>query len=249
MHIEFLGHSIANRNRRGLYDLFTDIIRKKYNATSKHDGFGLCSEERILYLLKKTKGIDLVVIFHANPAFWFGPGFECDFTTMSDREVEDYYSTRWTRFYEQARQDKLIDLDVDSSVNFWGESAITAFKDYNKYFYTREVNQNRHNGALMQIDQFITAKKIPAIHCITSPADIPMWFKFTSGIIDREIGNMQEIHLRNPGQERFLRDSNNDFIINPYKCSYNISDNSITEEGNIIIADILSKYIDQLKNI
>jgi len=248
MHIEFLGHSIANRNRRGSYDLFTDIIRKKYNATSKHDGFGLCSEERILYLLKKTKGIDLVVIFHADPAFWFGPGFECDFSTMSDREVEDYYSKHWTRFYEQVRQDKLIDKDTDPFISFGGESAITAFKDYNKYFYTREVNQNRHNGALMQIDQFITAKNIPVIHCITSPTDIPTWFKFTSGIIDREIGNMQANHLRDK-TGRFLKDSNNDYIINPYKCSYNISDNAITEEGNIIIADILSKYIDQLKNI
>ena len=248
MHIEFLGHSIANCNKKGSYDLFTDIIRKKYNATSKHDGFGLCSEERILYLLKKTKGIDLVVIFHADPAFWFGPGFDCDFTTMSDREVEEYYSKNWSKFYEQARQDKLIDKDTDPFIRFGGEAAITAFKDYNKYFYTREVNQNRHNGALIQIDQFITAKNIPAIHCITSPTDIPVWFKFTSGIIDREIGNMQANHLRDK-TGRFLKDSNNNDITNPYKCSYNISDNAITEEGNIIIADMLSKYIDQLRNI
>jgi hypothetical protein len=101
----------------------------------------------------------------------------------------------------------------------------------------------------MQIDQFITAKNIPAIHCVTNPTNIPTWFKFTSGIIDKEIGNMQETHLRDPGSECFLRDSNNNYIMNPYKCSYNISDNSITEEGNIIIADKISKYIDQLKNI
>ena len=248
MHIEFLGHSIANRNRRGSYDLFTDIIRKKFNAISKHDGFGLCSEERILYFLKKTKGIDLVVIFHADPAFYFGPGFECDFSTMSDREVEEYYSKFTTRFYEQARRDKLIDKDTDPSIDFGGELAITAFKNYNKYFYTREVNQNRHNGALMQIDQFLTAKNIPAIHCITSPTDIPAWFKFTSGIIDRKIGSMQLPHVRDE-TGTVVKNSNGEYLENPYKCSYNISDNAITEEGNIVIANMLSKYIDQLKNI
>ena len=58
MKIEFFGHSIAGKNKSEKFDTFVDRIINKY-STSGPDNIGIakCSEERILYNLKKTKDI------------------------------------------------------------------------------------------------------------------------------------------------------------------------------------------------
>lgn len=65
---------------------------------------------------------------------------------------------------------------------------------------------------------------------------MPKWFKFTTGIVDFDIAGFQEEWKRNePGG-------------NPYACSYNLSKNAITQEGNNIIATKLINYIETLTN-
>ena len=54
MQIDFFGHSIAGKKRIGKTDTFADIILRKYQATNIHVGVAECSEERILYDLKKV---------------------------------------------------------------------------------------------------------------------------------------------------------------------------------------------------
>ena len=104
---------------------------------------------------------------------------------------------------------------------------LTAFLNYYDFFTTPEVNKNRFYGALIQIDQYCTHKKIPVIHCPKSPTHIPSWFKFTSGIVDYELGLSQNDN-------------------HPFRASYGKSDNAVTKEGNEQIAKKLIEYIDQL---
>ena len=87
---------------------------------------------------------------------------------------------------------------------------------------------NRFLGALIQIDQFCTAKKIPVIH-FTNYA-FPKWFKFTSGIIDKDTVEMSFDH-------------------SPYYVGYEKSENAINAEGNILIAEKIIDYIENYETL
>jgi hypothetical protein len=229
MHIDFFGHSIAGRKHVGKSDTFADIILNKYQATNQNVGVAECSEERILYELKKSQQkIDVAVIFHSNPAFYYVPTLTRDYHKMPDHHIDDAVSYNCPVFIPEIAEDRMVDRTktygtVDK------DDFIIAIRHYQKYYHNTELARNRYYGALIQIDQYLAFKKIPAIHCISKKEWIPNWFKFSNGIIDYEIAPMQ------------FRDS-------PYACHYTQSDNAITHEGNLIIADKLSGYIDQLVN-
>ena len=58
---------------------------------------------------------------------------------------------------------------------------------YKDYFDHKDLQMNRYYGALIQIDQYITSKKINCIHVVDVEKNhIPNWFFFTSGVIDTE---------------------------------------------------------------
>lgn len=229
MQIEFFGHSIAGRKRIGKTDTFTDIILRKYQATNIHLGVAECSEERLLYTLKKAPvPIDVAIIFHSNPSFYFVPTVGRDYHKMPDDRIDDMVENNPPKFMPEIAEDRMQDREktygtVDK------KDFISAIRHYQKYYHNTELSKNRYYGALIQIDQYLSFKKIPVIHCVNKREWIPNWFKFTSGIVDYEIAPMQ------------FRDS-------LWACHYTQSDNAITYEGNLIIADKLSGYIDQLIN-
>ena len=90
----------------------------------------------------------------------------------------------------------------------------TYYYNHLKYFTSHDLIVNRHYGALTQIDQYITYKKIPVIHC-TLPRSIPTWFKFSSGIVDTEITKFQ-------------------YSNSEYYCSHAKVNNAINELGNYV---------------
>lgn len=227
MHIDFFGHSIAGRKHVGKSDTFADIVLNKYQATNQNVGVAECSEERILYELKKSQQkIDVAVIFHANPAFYFVPTLTRDYHKMPDHHIDDAVAYNCPVFIPEIAEDRMVDRTktygtVDK------DDFISAIRHYQKYYHNTELARNRYYGALIQIDQYLAFKKIPVIHCVSKKEWIPNWFKFTTGIVDYEIAPMQ------------FRDSQ-------WACHYTQSDNAVTYEGNLIIADKLSGYIDQL---
>jgi hypothetical protein len=81
---------------------------------------------------------------------------------------------------------------------------------------------NRYYGSLVQIDQYITAKKINAIHVVSDDLQIPSWFKFTSGVIDRDIAEIIK---------------NNQSTISDWFV------NGLTDEGNALVAEKLYEII------
>ena len=81
MNIGIYGPSIA------LYkdnepDHFITMIKEHYNARIVHTGIVQCSEERILFNLKKTKKLDLAIIFHTPPYNIFVPSWNRDITSV-----------------------------------------------------------------------------------------------------------------------------------------------------------------------
>ena len=88
----------------------------------------------------------------------------------------------------------------------------------------------RFHGALIQIDQYLLAKKIPVIHCLGKTSDYPKWFKFQSGETD------------NGFVQKFANESK-------YTVSRDISDNVIDDEGNTILYMHVVKLIDKLLSL
>lgn len=179
--IGFYGHS--NCAYRSDYS-FIDLIAQHYNADIVNIGVRQGSEERILYELKKTKRLDLAIIFHSHPNLLFLP--HCD---------RDIYINSIT----QQRVDYLFrNFDSDNPPKFIQkfknqETFLSAYETYRQYFYLPELQQNRYYGSLIQIDQYLTYKNIKAIHVINQE-QMPNWFKFQSGLVDSSILSFVKDH-------------------------------------------------------
>jgi hypothetical protein len=229
MKIDFFGHSICGkRSGPDRPKTFVDMLVEHYQAGNQWIGFANCSEERLLYTMKKTKDIDVAIIFHSDPSFIYTPSFECDYHRLSEQQLNEKFIYDVPKFHPEWKKDNLF-AQNDERIELDEETAKNAFLTYYNYFTTPEVNRNRHYGALIQIDQLCAAKNIKVIHCPKSRKDIPQWFKFTTGLVDWDIASMQ-----NDGSK--------------YSVSYNKVDNAISEEGNRIIYEKFVKYIDQLVN-
>ena len=81
MNIGVYGHSIA------LYDPndtnhFITLLKEHYNAKIVNTGVAQCSEERILFELKKTKKLDLAIIIHSAPHNIFVPSWSRDISNV-----------------------------------------------------------------------------------------------------------------------------------------------------------------------
>lgn len=76
---------------------FITMIKEHYNARIVHTGIIQCSEERILFNLKKTKKLDLAIIFHAPPYNIFVPSWHRDITSVDKDTFNKKISIKeWT---------------------------------------------------------------------------------------------------------------------------------------------------------
>lgn len=232
MNIHLFGHSICRTSKDAVQrtETFTDILSKKYN--NETDTFTLwqsdsISEERILYFLKKTRDIDLVIIFHQPSDAVFVPSMthDCAVVTENGRFTNSHkYHQGNVNYHKNILEDKRLP-NIESRP---GTDFQCMFDIYFEYMHTRDLNRNRFNGALMQIDQYLTYTKIPVLHCLYKNGSFspPLWFSFTSGIVDDTIAELQDR--------------------GPFTCGHNESVNRINQQGNIHIANMLSDYITKL---
>lgn len=217
MNVGFYGHSnCAYRSADSLIDIVADNLQANIVNIGVRQG----SEERILFELKKTKNLDLAVIFHSQPHFIFIPNADRD---MSIRQISNnksqYFFQEHMNAYHQLHHKKFVELFGDAKEL---ESAITHLKEY---FYHPDLQMNRFYGSLIQIDQYLTSKSIPALHII-SQNTIPSWFKFSSGIVDTEI--MQLIH---------------NYELKPGEWFVNV----MNKEGNIAVANKILKLVEEVR--
>ena len=235
MNLYIFGHSICGRAKpHHSTKTFVDTLFEKYNVPDEClYSYAACSEERILYFLKKVKNPDAVIIFHGLPQYFFVPGLERDFDVIKD---DDHFwsDPGWSHlnYFQSVVDDRSLTEEDWKTIkrncrryNSYTSSA--EFKEiyYNhiKYFHTHDLTHNRFYGALAQIDQYLLHKKIPAIHCVQS-GSIPRWFKFSSGIVDTELWNFQ------------ASDS-------AYRCSHARVTTAVNEAGNAIIMQRLDEYL------
>ena len=194
-----------------------------YRATLVNKGVPQGSQERILFDLKKTKELDLAVIFHSIPNFVFLPSCQRDLTL---KELNDKAFYLWK---EMSSNPTELAKAKEQYFSYGGIKEtfedIQVFMNtvalYKKFLYHPDLNMNRYIGALVQTDQFITAKKIPCIH-VAIKEKLPHWFKFTSGTVDYELAELEKKYR---------------------KIQY---PNNISAEGQQVFADALIKKIDEL---
>jgi hypothetical protein len=241
MHIQFYGHSICIKDNGSKFETFIDFLLNKYSATNEYSGQAFCSEERILYNLKKTKNIDVAVIFHSLPEFYFIPTADRDFNKMA---IEDMpYKISHMSWYLDAAKDKNIFDCERSQVD--DQEVISMLSQYQKFCISPDLLKNRFYGALMQIDQYVKFKNIKTVHCVLGSKSLPNWFQFNHGVVDYTLGLLQNQHLTTDTGDT-LRDENHNPVVNTFAASWNNSTNGVNLEGNQYIADKLSAYIDKL---
>ena len=221
--IEFFGSSIIGSNsfRPDKPKSFYDLILEHFNATSLNFMIAQCSEERILYNLKKTSEIDIAIIFHSTPQFIYFPNFTRDFTVQTDHEIDNWNNRQqfldYVDAFKQNKKDIVTNLYVPvESID------VSIIKDFMKFHFNKDVNRNRFHGALSLIDDYVYAKKIPAIHVIHD--HIPGWFNFKSGVVDTDIWNIEK----------------------EFSESFNKSVNGISEEGNSLIFNKIISLVQRL---
>ena len=136
---------------------FVDLLHDRFDTTSDPSlrGIPMCSEERILYNLKKTKDIDVAIIIHSQPVFWFFFLDNRDLRVMNEKDL--------TNFFEVTAKNKPGDLTslYHDELPFSIEEVEKIVKFQQDYMLTPDLIRNRYLGALIQIDQYCTAKKIP----------------------------------------------------------------------------------------
>ena len=192
MNIAFYGHSACAAPNHP--ESWLNLLCNKLNSKMTNYGSLQGSEERILYELKKTRlpKLDLAIIFHSYYSYTFIPHIDRDFNMKGlekngrvsylwDNPVHQQFEEEWqqhstnpifSKFYEKYKTPE----------NF--KKCIEIYKDY---FDHKDLQMNRYYGALIQIDQYITSKKINCIHVVDVEKNhIPNWFFFTSGVIDTE---------------------------------------------------------------
>lgn len=112
MNIGLYGHSQAQWTNKQTFSFGTKLV-DHFKANIVNSGCAQGSEERILFELKKTKNLDLAIIFHSNPDYFFVPSHDRDYTTL-DRDslvnkIPDKSIKKWffMNGYEQCPEDLL----------------------------------------------------------------------------------------------------------------------------------------------
>lgn len=219
MNIGFYGHSNCAYSSP---DSFLDIVAGRLGANLVSKGVKQGSEERILFDLKKTKDLDVAVIFHSEPGFAFLPNCDrdVDMTNISKRRM-DYlmrqqeWDSKFTEDYTPVFKKEFKELD----------EFINTATVYRDHLYHPDLMLNRFYGALLQIDRYLIDKGIPCVHVLNYSNAIPNWFKFNSGVIDYVVMDLCQKYKT--AREQF-------FV------------NIVTKEGNLMIADQLMKKLTEL---
>ena len=209
MNIGFYGHSTCAYRSD---DSFIDIIEKNTQSTIINIGAKQGSEERILYQLKKTKNLDLAIIFHCPHNFIFLPKCDRDFvaTTNFVNKAKYMWSAADLASEKNEQGDKFFEQFGSE------EEFIQVMNTYRERFYDPDLVMNRYYGALIQIDQYVSDRDIKTIHVVSKKLPIPRWFKFNSGTVDYSVAELTEKHAV-PYSEFFV--------------------NTITKEGNQQVAN------------
>jgi hypothetical protein len=225
MNIGFYGHSAASWY--GNKNSFINQIEEQLNCKIVNIGVPQGSEERVLFDLKKTKKLDIAVIFHqCGPRYMFLP--KCNRDITMDTVPENKSKILWTEADSEQDSQELFENEFFSygkikEVFGTPETFIECIHYYKNYLYHPDLQRNRFESATLMVDTYCAARVPKVIHISEYPYDKGMpWFSFKSGIVAKDVSDISMHHYA-PGT-------------NP---------NNISDEGNRLIAERLVEIIKQ----
>jgi hypothetical protein len=223
MNIGFYGHSAASWY--GNSHSFIDQIANQLNCKIVNIGVPQGSEERILFDLKKTKKLDIAIIFHQHgPKYMFLP--KCNRDITIDTIPESKSVVLWSENDEKQAtpetfKDEFFTYGKIKEVFGTTETFVECINYYKKYMYHPDLQRNRFESATLMVDTYCLSQVPKVIHISDYPYDKAMpWFGFKSGIIASEVAE----------------------LANTYYDSHS-NPNNISDEGNVLIANRLVEII------
>ena len=224
LHIGFYGHSVSCFAGKPVS--FIDQVSERLNAKIVNVGVPQGSEERILFDLKKTKTIDIAVIFHSpTPRYIFLPLCNRDIAVnvIPTNKANVLWSEGGNRknitpeeFEKEFTYGKIKEVFGDM------DTFIKTMQLNKKFLYHQDLVKNRYEGARCLIDSYCLQKIPKVIHVIDyHQENIGNWFKFQSGIVNYELGKISEKHY-----------------------DQNTNPNNLSNEGNRIMSDKIIEIIE-----
>jgi hypothetical protein len=206
MNIGFFGHSTVGDDTSGKEGSFIIDVAKHFNAQIVNVGTGQGSEERILFELKKCKErIDVAVIFHSRAQSLFLPGCRMDFNISEepDRKAEIIWAQELIiqmtpptenedQLYAEKYKESLQYRKNFSSVFKTQQDFIICMRNFKKYLYHQDLQQNRFEGALLLVDQYCAARVPRVVHSINPTRLPPWWAGFKSGVLGDELFKIEQ---------------------------------------------------------
>lgn len=189
MKIGFYGASTVCWRDDELRRSFIDQIQDHFVAEIVNIGVPQGSEERILFELKKTKKLDVAIVFHSLPKYIFLPRCTRDITLESVKpkkanilwterahdEIPTYHEFK-KEFFNYGGIDKVFKTT---------ENFVESVHTMREYFYHPDLAVNRFQASMLAIDSFLLANNIPVLHSVF-PDHTPDWLKPKSGHIDNQ---------------------------------------------------------------
>lgn len=114
---------------------FINLLKSHFNANIVHAGIAQCSEERILFNLKKTKKLDLAIIFHAPPYNIFIPSWHRDITNVDKTTFNKKITIReWAHSMDWGASNDEIDQFVEAMDKIPNGACFQLLEDYQIHF-------------------------------------------------------------------------------------------------------------------
>jgi len=190
LNIGFYGHSTSCWAGSENNISFIDQIKEKFNANIVNIGVPQGSEERILFDLKKTKELDIAIIFHSNPKFIFLPGClrDISISNVPGRKAQYLWSENHSQPISQDKHEQeFFSYGQIKEVFKTTEEYVNAMTCYKEYFYHPDLITNRYYAAMSSIDNYLMNKKIKSYHIIQpNYLQAHPWATIKSGYVDNE---------------------------------------------------------------
>jgi hypothetical protein len=225
MDIGFYGHSAASWY--GNTHSFIDQVKEQLGCNIVNIGVPQGSEERVLFDLKKTKKIDVAIIFHqCGPRYMFLP--KCNRDITMDTVPENKSKILWSEYNEnqitqESFENEFFSYGKIKEVFKTPEEFINCIYYYKTYLHHPDLQRNRFESATLMVDTYCASRVSKVIHISDYPYEKRMpWFSFKSGVLANDVAELASQYYESG--------------TNP---------NNINNEGNRLIANRLVEIIKQ----
>lgn len=270
MNIGIYGHSLCSWYRQQDFN-FISKLKSHYNATIQHHAVAQGSEERILFKLKKTKDLDLAIIFHARPESIFVPSWDRDCCSMDrenlkhkikdltlddfNRDVDTKFTQEQLNFFKKipnlASYEVLLaqnindESQLENLVNEWNNGNTQLIKKWLDSYNNKEFYHDLFN-ALELNKKYLFHHDLQRSRYYGSLMQIDQYLLYKEIPVVHCIGNSSWYPNWFEFKSGIIENSIYKFNqYNEYKVTSEESDNSINTSGNSEIFRLLIPLIDQ----